>query len=62
MLDVARPEARPLVRSHPGKLGWGIVDAILALILLPIGAAMLVIESLVNVAAWLFGGRSPTRD
>jgi len=61
MIDVVRPEARPLVRSHPGKLGWGIVDAILALVLLPIGAAMLVIEGLVNAAAWLFGSRAPTR-
>jgi len=56
MLEVARPEARPYIRSHPGKLGWGIVDAILALILLPVGAAMLLIETLVNAATWLFSG------
>jgi len=56
MIDVVRPEARALVRSHPGKLGWGIVDTVLGLILLPIGASMLVIEGLVNAATWLFSG------
>jgi hypothetical protein len=56
MIDVVRPETRPLVRSHPGKLGWGIVDAILGLVLLPIGASMLLIEGLVNAATWLFSG------
>jgi len=43
-------------RDHPGKLGWGIVDAILGLVLLPIGASMLLIEGLVNGATWLLGG------
>jgi len=60
MFDVARPETRALTRSHPRKLTWGIVDAILALIMLPFGIWMLVIEGLVNGATWLFSGGSPS--
>jgi hypothetical protein len=61
MLDIARPEARSHVRSHPEKLSWGIVDAILALILLPFGVWMLVIEGLVNGATWLLSGPENSR-
>ena len=57
MLDVVRPEARPRIRSHPTKLTWGIVDAILALVMLPFGVWMLMIEGLVNGATWLLGGK-----
>lgn len=64
MLDVARPEARVHARSHPQKLTWGIVDAILGLIMLPFGIWMIVIEGLVNGAAWLFNQASggPSRQ
>lgn len=54
MLEVAQPEARPLTRSHPRKLTWGIVDVILALVMLPFGVWMLVIEGLVNAATWMY--------
>jgi hypothetical protein len=56
MLDAARPEARARVRSHPKKLTWGIVDAILALVMLPFGLWMFVIEGLVNAATRLLSG------
>jgi len=61
MLDVARPEARSAVRSHPKKLSWGIVDGILALVMLPFGIWMLVIEGLVNGATWLLSGAATPR-
>jgi hypothetical protein len=57
MLDVARPEARARVRSHPTRLSWGIVDAILALLMLPFGIWLIVIEGLVNGVTWLLDGR-----
>ncbi len=61
MIEVVRPEARPAVRSHPEKLSWGIVDGILALVLLPFGVWMLVIEGLVNGATWLLSGAATPR-
>lgn len=60
MLDVARPEARTSVRSHSEKFSWGIVDAILALVMLPFGVWMLVIEGLVNGATWVLSGAAST--
>jgi hypothetical protein len=53
MLEVARPEARTGDRSHPAKLSWGIVDVILALVMLPFGIWMFIIESMVNGITWL---------
>jgi hypothetical protein len=51
MLEVARPEVRTRVRSHPERLTWGIIDAVLGLVMLPFGIWMLVIERMVRVVA-----------
>ena len=51
MLEVARPEVRTHVRSHPERLTWGIVDAVIGLVMLPFGIWMLVIERMVRVVA-----------
>jgi hypothetical protein len=59
MLDVARSKARTRARAQPRKYTWGIVDAILALVMLPFGIWMLVIEGLVNSVARLVNGRTP---
>jgi hypothetical protein len=59
MLDVARPETRTRARSQPRGQTWGIVDAILALVMLPFGIWMLVIEGLVNGVSRLVNGREP---
>ena len=53
MLEVARPETRTQARSHPERFTWGIVDAILGLIMLPFGVWMLVIERMVRAVAAL---------
>jgi hypothetical protein len=55
MLELARPEARSQVRSQPQRVTWGIVDAILGVVMLPFGIWMFVIERLTRGAAWLFG-------
>jgi hypothetical protein len=47
MLEIARPETRAAVRSHPQRLGWGIVDAILALVMLPFAVWMGIIDAMV---------------
>ena len=54
MLELARPEARAHARSHPAKFSWGIVDVILAILMLPFGIWMLVIDRLVAGVAALF--------
>jgi hypothetical protein len=53
MLDLARPETRLHVRSHPSRLGWGIVDVVLAVVMLPFGIWMFVIERAVMAVASL---------
>lgn len=53
MLEVARPEERTRHRSHSARSGWGIVDAILALVMLPFGIWMFMIEAMVNGITWL---------
>jgi hypothetical protein len=55
MLEIARPEtAKVAARSHPDASKWGSVDAIFALVMLPFGVGLIVIESIVRFAAWLF--------
>jgi hypothetical protein len=61
MLEAVRTDVRASVRSHPEKLSWGIVDVILAIIILPFGVWMIVIEGLVNGATWLLGGVTQAR-
>jgi hypothetical protein len=53
VLDVAQPEARARVDSQSARLGWGLVDAILALVLLPFGVWFLVIDRMVAGIAWV---------
>jgi hypothetical protein len=55
MLEIARPETRAAVRSHPQKLAWGIVDAILALVMLPFAIWMWLIDRMVWAIASLVG-------
>jgi hypothetical protein len=54
VLELAQPEARARIRSHPQRVSWGIVDAILALVLLPFGVWVLLIDRIVAGAAWVF--------
>ena len=54
VLEVARPEARGHVRSHPQRFTWGIVDVILAVVMLPFGIWMFLIERLVSSVAVIF--------
>jgi hypothetical protein len=51
MLEIARPEVRTKTRSHPQRFSWGIVDTILAVLMLPFGVWMLVIEKMVGAVA-----------
>jgi hypothetical protein len=53
MLEVARPETRAHVRSQPERFTWGIVDAILGLVMLPFGVWMLIIERMVRAVSAL---------
>jgi hypothetical protein len=53
MLDIARPETRGRVRSHPQRFAWGIVDVILAIVMLPFAIWMWMIEGMVNAVARL---------
>jgi hypothetical protein len=59
MLEIARPETRTDVRSRPASYRWGIVDVILALILLPFGLWFLVIDRAVAVIAWMIDDMRP---
>jgi hypothetical protein len=54
VLEVARPETRAHARSHSQRFTWGIVDVILAVIMLPFGIWMFLIESLVGSVAAIF--------
>jgi hypothetical protein len=56
MLDVARSETRVRVRAQPRRFGWGIVDVILGVLMLPFGIWMLAIEGMVRAVA-AFGRR-----
>jgi hypothetical protein len=53
MLEIARPEVRTHVRSHPQRFVWGIVDVILAIVMLPFAIWMWMIEGMVNAVARL---------
>ncbi|MDQ6672589.1 MAG: hypothetical protein M3069_17915 [Chloroflexota bacterium] len=46
MLEIARSEVRAR-SSHSDHIAWGIVDVILAVLMLPFGLAMLLIERIV---------------
>lgn len=61
MLEIARPEARAQVQARPHDYTWGIVDVILALILLPFGIWFFLIDRTVAVIAWMIDdmGRAP---
>jgi len=54
VLEVARPETRAHARSHPQHFTWGIVDVILAVVMLPFGIWMFLIESMVGSVAAIF--------
>jgi hypothetical protein len=54
MLEVARPEARGRTRSHPQRFTWGIVDVILAIIMLPFGVWVLLIDRMVAGISSIF--------
>jgi len=51
MLEIARPETRTAVHSQPERLAWGIVDAILALVMLPFAVWMGIINAMVWAVA-----------
>jgi hypothetical protein len=53
MLELVRPETRAEVRAHPRSAGWGIVDALLALIMLPFAVGMWIIDRMVWLIARL---------
>jgi hypothetical protein len=55
VLEIARPEARSRSRSQSRRVSWGIVDAILGLVLLPFGIWVFAIDRMVAGAAWLLG-------
>ena len=59
MLEIARPEVRTQVRSKPASYRWGVVDVILALILLPFGVWFLLIDRTVAVIAWMIDDMAP---
>ena len=46
MLELVRPETR-VQRSGPRRYTWGPVDVILAILMLPFGLAMFLIETMV---------------
>jgi hypothetical protein len=53
MLELARPETRIAVRAHPRRFTWGIVDVILALVMLPFAVWVWVIDRMVWAIAKL---------
>ena len=55
MLEAARPEARARAHAQPERVTWGIVDAILAVVMLPFGVWLFVIERMVRALAALGG-------
>ena len=55
MLEIARPEARAQAQSHTRRVTWGIVDFILAVVLLPFAIWMWIIDRMVWAIAQLAG-------
>ncbi len=55
MLELARPETRAAGREHPRQYGWGIVDIILGLVMLPFAIWMWLIDRMVWGIATLIG-------
>jgi hypothetical protein len=55
MLEIARPETRSAVRAHPRRFTWGVVDVILALVMLPFAVWMWIIDRMVWAVARLQG-------
>ena len=55
MLEIARPETRTVVRAHPDRYSWGIVDVILAAVMLPFAVWMWLIDRMVWVIARAVG-------
>lgn len=53
MLDIARPELRSDVRAQPRRYSWGIVDVILALVMLPFAVWVWLIDRMVWAIAKL---------
>jgi hypothetical protein len=57
MMELVRPQARAVAAgSDAQRATWGIVDVILAILMLPFGIWMLVIDRMVAGMAWLFQG------
>ncbi len=55
MLELAKHKSRTAARTRPPeKFRWGIVDAILGLVMLPFGLWMFVIETIVHAATYIF--------
>jgi hypothetical protein len=59
MLEIARPEVRARTRARRSAYRWGIVDVILALILLPFAVWFLLIDRTVAVIAWMIDDMGP---
>jgi hypothetical protein len=59
MLEIARPEVRTHVRARPSHYRWGVVDVILAVVLLPFALWFLLIDRTVAVIAWLIDDMGP---
>ena len=53
MLEIARPETRSEVRAHPQRFSWGIVDVILAIVILPFAIWVWIIDRMVWAIAKL---------
>jgi hypothetical protein len=51
MLEVGRAEARVRTQSPAVQSSWGIVDVILAILMLPFGLWMWLIETMVRAVA-----------
>jgi hypothetical protein len=60
MLEITRTAARTRAGHPRHEATWGIVDAILALALLPFGIWVLVIDRMVTSIAWLIDRVSAT--
>ena len=53
MLEIARPETRSAVRAQPRQFTWGIVDVILAVVILPFAIWVWIIDRMVWAIAKL---------
>jgi hypothetical protein len=53
MLEVARPEARAHAGAQSRRSGWGIVDVILGVVMLPFGVWIWLIERMVGAISAL---------